>query len=431
MLHVICKSHRNHLRAGTAEPQKVFTMLRLRPDGTLSPLRPPLAFVLLIDTSTSMRSYSGESKLDQAIAAAHALIDDPQLTPNDAIAIIGFDGDEHLVWPLSPVVDRLSAHQAIEGLRNFKGRTRMGRGLQCALGQLQNAHPNAARRVVLLTDGQTEDEPDCHRLSAQLAQMNAPLIAMGVGVSYNEELLRDMAEHATGRPYHLDAMEQWNMLLGIEMRASSREVLLDVTCQFGGVRGVTLDSCARVYPSLSALEMGPQGLRLGNLNADDDTVFLFEWSVGGWERPPVRARLAQLSLSGTACDGRPLQVPPQELILDFTRDEALTVQVDSEVLGYVQQKSLDRALQQAGREEGARASGSLQQALAMSKRLHNPSVTQIVENALSEVQKTGKLSPGTRKSVLLKPRTQTIKIGGNGAGGLVPDDEAIRRMTGA
>ena len=45
----------------------------------------------------------------------------------------------------------------------------------------------------LLTDGRTTDEPDCRGEADRLAQSNTPLIAAGVGVQYNEELLLNLA----------------------------------------------------------------------------------------------------------------------------------------------------------------------------------------------------------------------------------------------
>ena len=95
-------------------------MLQLIPKPEVAQARPPLALALVIDTSGSMREYADqqraqeevqrqglqgqqqatgdgsyqafalslETKLDQAIAAAHALIDDTRLSPGDQV-----DGD--------------------------------------------------------------------------------------------------------------------------------------------------------------------------------------------------------------------------------------------------------------------------------------------------------------------------------------------------
>jgi Ca-activated chloride channel family protein len=121
MLHASIQSHRAYLRAGTSEPQKLFTLLRVAPDRSLLGARPPLALLLVVDTSGSMRSTSGESKLDRAIASAHELLEDALLAPDDLIGVIGFDARAHNVWPLSPLLDRRDAHFALDKLHAFGG----------------------------------------------------------------------------------------------------------------------------------------------------------------------------------------------------------------------------------------------------------------------------------------------------------------------
>ncbi len=436
MLHASIQSHRSHLRAATPEAQKLFTLLRLSPDRSLLSVRPPLALLLLVDTSGSMRSTYGESKLDRAITAAHELLEDPLLAPDDLIGIVGFDAKAHEVWPLSPLLDRRDAHRALDRLQAFGGRTRLALGLQSALEQLTRLKNLSARRVVVLTDGQTEDEGLCRSLARHFASLSTPLVVAGVGTGYNEGLLRDLAEQSGGRAHHLDSVREFRMLLSGELRMSTREVLLDVTLSVQGVRGISLDSVARVYPSLSNVsphesEQGAQW-PLGNIASGDEALWLLEWNIEGLERPEVRARLAQIRIEAATSDGERHAAAEQNLVVSFSRDEALVLQTDPQVLGYVQQKSLDTLLRQAASAPDPKP--LLQSALAVSRRLNNPNVTRIVAGALDEANKMGALSPQTRKSVLLKPRNQTVKIGATGAAsdvGPVPSDEEIRRITGA
>src|ERR1051326_5973642 len=123
MLNIVLRPHRTSLMAGSAEPQKLFAMLKMLPDSELASTRPPLAFALVIDTSGSMREYADQqkaaqeirlrglqgqqqstdgssyqafnlehpTKLDQAIEAAHKLVDDSRLLPTDKVTIIYFD----------------------------------------------------------------------------------------------------------------------------------------------------------------------------------------------------------------------------------------------------------------------------------------------------------------------------------------------------
>jgi Ca-activated chloride channel family protein len=149
------------------------------------------------------------------------------------------------------------------------------------------------------------------------------------------------------------------------------------------------------------------------------------------ERPPARARLAQVRVGASTSDGERHTAGDQGLVVSFSLDESLVVQTDPQVLGYVQQKSLDTLLRQAAVAPDPRP--ALSSALAVSKRLNNPNVTRIVAGALDEASRLGSLAPQTRKSILLRPRNQTVKIGATGVAsdvGPVPSDEEIRRITG-
>ena len=93
-----------------------------------------------------------------------------------------------------------------------------------------------------------------------------------------------------------------------------------------------------------------------------------------------------------------------------------------------------RAIFGADAKHAALSPASL--ALAVDRRYEVPPHLELLDSAIVETVATGgrllvEMPPRHGKSVLLKPRTQTSKPAGNGVGGMVPDDEAIRRMTGA
>ena len=112
-----------------------------------------------------------------------------------------------------------------------------------------------AKRVLLLTDGQTFDEAECRPLAGRFAESNTPLIAIGVGVEYNEDLLRDLAEVSQGRPYHLAQMGQLGDILNDEIGSSVREVVTDLQATVSTVKGVKLSAVTRVYPSLAEVSV--------------------------------------------------------------------------------------------------------------------------------------------------------------------------------
>jgi Ca-activated chloride channel homolog len=467
MLNLILKPHRSGLKAGTAEPQKVFAMLKLIPETGVAKARPPLALALVIDTSGSMLEFADQdrarqavakqglqgtqeardgtnyqaydltlpTKLDQAIEAAHRLIDDDRLSPDDQVTIIHFDDRAETLQPLTPLANKQAAHQAIESLKKFSGGTHMGKGMECALQELKSLPSQVAKRAMLLTDGETFDDDLCRQLAPQFAESNTPIIAIGIDPEYNDELMRELADASQGRPYHLQNMEQLRSYLDEEVGSLVREVVTDLQASIATVKGVTLDSFTRVFPSLAEVTLGEQPHRLGNIAAGDYTVFVLEFTVSGIARPESRVRLARVGLAGHVPGlGRRDELEPQDLFVTFTTDEADIAAVDAEVLGYVQQKNVDRLVQDAVRQatvDPGRARQTLQVAAGMTQRIGNAAMTQMLEGALNELNQSGTISVGTRKTVSLGGRTKTVKPGGTSAAEGVPSEEEIRKLTGA
>ena len=66
----------------------------------------------------------------------------------------------------------------------------------------------------------------------------------------------------------------------------------------------------------------------------------------------------------------------------------------------------------------------------MTKRIGNAAMTRVLEGALDELNKTGSISAGTRKTVALGGKTKTMKVGGPAAPDGLPSDEEIRRLSG-
>ena len=247
-----------------------------------------------------------------------------------------------------------------------------------------------AKRVLLLTDGQTFDEAECRPLAGRFAESNTPLIAIGVGVEYNEDLLRDLAEISQGRPYHLAQMGQLGDILNDEIGSSVREVVTDLQATVSTVKGVKLSAVTRVYPSLAEVAASGSIYRLGNIATGDYTVFIFEFTVSGIARPPSRVRIAQLGLTGHVPGlGRREELPLQDVFIAFTPDERQVAEVDAEVLGYVQQKNLDKMVQDAVKVAGsdaAKARQTLQAAVGMTQRIGNSAMTRILQNALQRTE---------------------------------------------
>lgn len=467
MLKTVVRPHRNALRAETCDEQKVFVMMKLIPSVEIASSRPPLAITLVVDTSASMRLYADQKEfvrlaqrqnlsgksvradggnyqifdldlptlLDQAVEAAHALIDDARLLPTDSMAIVHFDDEAHALLPLTPLSHKAQAHQAVEQLKNFQGETHLSKGLNLALQEVGRAAPEAAKRVFVLTDGAASDEKKCFAMLPSFAALNAPLIGIGFGEEYNEKLLTQMADATQGRPYHLKQMSDLvDEVLAREVGQTTREVVTDLRLDIAVVNGVSLNGITRVHPAIIDVSRAERPYRLGNIAAGDYTIFVLEFSIAGIARPVSRAHLAQLTLSGNVPGtGENRTLPTRNLVLEFVADPNASGAIDAEVLGYVQQKNVGRLVEDAMRvapNDPQRARQSLQTASGMTQKLGNAPMTQMLDEALGELDVTGKISNQTTKAVSLGLRTKTVKTQAldTESGGLSPEE--IRRLTG-
>ncbi len=448
MLHLVFKPHRSTLRAQTADAQKLFVLLKVIPGATLGAHRPPLALAFVVDSSGSMREAGAKdadgrasSKLDVAIKATQNALGDARLVEGDLVSVIQFDDVARVVLPLEPLGDRRAATAALSRLSAYNGGTQIAKGLSAAQNELARIlQAGVAQRVLLLTDGQAFDEQACHVAAKALADADVPLVAIGIGDDYNEELLRDLAEIGRGRPYHLSQIEGLEEVFGIEVASSAREVVTGLRARVQTVAGVSLGGVTRVYPDLAEMKVddssqGAATVPLGNISAGDYTVFVLEMTVSGRARAAGRARLAQVQLFGSVSN-RPGEIESQssELVVSFSDHDADAEEVSDEVLGYVEQRNVDRLVQNAvkrAQNDVPGAQKSLRIALDITRRLGNVRATRMLQQSLDELGTRGKMSASTRKTVMLETRTRTVKTTVADDLSEVPGDDDIHRLTGA
>jgi Ca-activated chloride channel homolog len=458
LLNVTVKPHRRYLQAASGV-QKLFVMLKLLPWSEAGRARPRLNLGLVIDTSGSMRepapgsspeyvpippvtvdgqtynaTYKGSSKLDIVMDAARRLLNSTELQPDDFVTLIQFD-DRSEVLASGPVGEsREKLLQAVDKLKQHSGGTQMALGLRNAASELKN-QSEAVQTVLLLTDGLAVDEEDCRRAAAELATQHARLVALGIGEEYNEDLLADLASATQGKPYDFRDATILPEVFESELGSAIRQVISDVQLTVKTVRDVRPVSLTRVYPSLADLDPLATPVELGSLEASDHTIFILELDVPS--RPAIRVRLAQLGLTyWVPSEQYRGEVAPMDLPVEFTTDPSLAAAVDAEVMGYVQQRNVDNLVRQATDQaltNPEQAHKTLQVARSMTQRLGNRGMTVALQKAEDELRENRTISVGTRKTIKLGMRTQTMKVGGpdDNVPQNVPSQDEIRRLTGA
>ena len=439
MLNVTLIPHREMLPADSSV-QKLFLMLKLRPTQEVAKTRPSTAFTFVIDTSSSMDATlsGGKTKREAVIESLQRLIQQSNLlTSSDRIALVEFHEEASTLIDLTPATETHKLEKAINQLRNYSGGTMMGSGLSQAL-KLLAGKDMASRRALLFTDGDTFDEGDCRELAQEFAKQNIPITALGFGEEFNEDLLSSLSGTTGGVPFHVVPNQGAGTAISIadlpthilsEFKLAQQEVITNLAMTVRTVKGVRLTRVIRVYPSQAEFTLDSDPHPIGNAASNDETVFILEFDLES--RAVSRIRLAQLGLTyDVPGQNRRGELPPQNVVVEFVSGQ-MAIQVDQEVMGYVQQSNITQLVNDAARiaeQNPEQAQEKLEMAHRMTVRLGNQDMADSLEQAQDELRKTRKLSPGTKKTVKLGSKGKTVRM--NSDVNDLPSEEEIRRATG-
>lgn len=458
MLNISVVPHREFLSANAPE-QKLFMMLKLKPNQEIANTRPSTSFTFLIDTSGSMyevvagnpqktgqtinidgKQYNqvtgGKTKLDVVIESLQGLIKSGRLSESDRVSVIQFDDRASTLIPLTPGTQTGELETAIAKLRNYSGGTRMGLGMKEALKSLSNLEMTS-RRALIFTDGETFDDDQCKEIAQQFATNNIPITALGVG-EYNEDLLINLSDTTGGRLFHVEANNPTPSAVSIsdlpnkiieEFAQAQQDVITNLALTVKTVQGVTLTRILRAYPEQAEFPLASDPYPLGNMAAKDETVFILEFTVV--DRPAARVRIAQFGLTyDVPGKNRRGELPPQNVVVQFMTGQ-IAPQVNQEVMGYLQQCNIAQLVDQATKiaeKNPEQAAKILETAQKMADRAGNQAISDSLGNAQNELRKTKTISSATRKTVKMGAKGKTVRMNSDVNEGL--SDEEIRQASG-
>ena len=159
----------------------------------------PLNIVLVIDDSGSMR---GE-KMEQLKESLHAII--ARFRESDRVTIVGFDNRSRLVLPATKKTNHRKIRDAINSI-TADGGTDLHAGLMMGFREAQkNFDAERINRVIFLTDGNANvGETHADEIAAEsksCIEKGISLVTIGLGVDFNNGLLRQIADSGHG-PMH-------------------------------------------------------------------------------------------------------------------------------------------------------------------------------------------------------------------------------------
>ncbi len=335
-----------------------------------------------------------------------------------------------MLIPANQVVNQQEAQDKIKRIRDAGG-TKIAPAVEKGLREIDKRSSNAIRRLVLLTDGQTENENDCLRQADEAGQRGIPITALGVGKDWNEDLLIDMANRSGGTADYIDQPDKIVDYFKNTVQRAQATAIQNAVLTMRLVQGITPRAVWQVIPLISNLGYRPVSDRdvsvpLGELETGSGRAVLIELLVD--PRPIGQYRIGQAEISYDVpmlnLQGAKARA---EVMLTFTADPAQVAQVNAPVMNIVEKVSAfklqTRALQdlQAGDVSGA--TQKLQSAVTRLLSQGEVELAETMQQEITNLEQSGQLSSegqktmkfGTRKTVRLSdldvPEDLRIKEG--------------------
>jgi Ca-activated chloride channel family protein len=395
----------------TGKPQLLYTLIEVQPGPVLSRARIPLNFALVLDKSASMR----DEKIVHLREAVYWLVD--QMGADDILSIAAFDQTAKVIVPAQRVLEKEEIRRAVNRLEPGGG-TQMSAGIQLGMAELdKHDSPDRLNRLVILTDGRTSSEKGCLNRADEAAGRGIPLVALGLGTEWKEELLDDMVRRAGGRVDYIAQPQDivpifqhtWQ---GMQIVASNLELT------FRLVHGVEVRAVWQMVPEIKHMGYRPISGRAVTLSLPALESGGQSWVVEliAPSRPAGQYRLAQAEVSYDLpkLDLRYEKVKA-DLIVEYTTDHAATRQLDHHVMEIIERLSAYR-LQHRAMEDLAQGNvvGATQRLRAAATRLLELGEHDLAHAAQQEannLETQGQMSAGGTRKLRYGTRKLTKRPG--------------------
>jgi len=210
--------------------------------------RTPVNVAIVLDRSGSM---SGQ-KIAQAKNAAVRAIE--RLNSNDIVSIITYQSTVDVLVPATKLTDVEQIREKIASIE-AGGSTALFAGVSKGAAELRKfVDKNRVNRVILLSDGLANVGPqspsELGALGASLIKEGISVTTMGLGLTYNEDLMTQLAQKSDGNHIFIerssDLVRIFNYEFNDVLSVVAQEVSIKVQCK-DGIRPVrVLNSDAEI-----------------------------------------------------------------------------------------------------------------------------------------------------------------------------------------
>lgn len=209
--------------------------------------RKPLNLVVVVDRSGSMWE---DQRMEKVKLGLHTLVDN--LGESDRIAIVQFDDKVDVLAPFAETPNKEELHALISSLTP-RGATNIFGGLRKGFELASEAFSlERQNRVIFLSDGMATAGNTDRRAIIEMADSfvddGIGLTTIGVGLSFDVQLMRGLAEHGAGNFYFLEDAAAATEVFAQELDYFVTPLALDVKIaalagrgwRFGGAVGSSL-----------------------------------------------------------------------------------------------------------------------------------------------------------------------------------------------
>ena len=324
-------------------PQLVYILTEILPGPRLADIRLPLNLVLVLDRSQEL---AGDRLRVIKQAVNHLL---GQLQSNDVISIVAFGQQARVVVPAQEVGTGLQIQKWADGIRGM-GKRRLATGLSKGLAQARLFHSaDRVTRVIVIIGGAVDDSPgnfaqSSIKVANQAGALGIPLVGIGLGSDWDEELLIDLTDRSlqaqpgsrAGLVYYASEPKFLGELFDRVYR-SSQVCARNAQLAIRTVRGVLVRQVWQTRPVLrdighTAVQPDKILIPVGELGADGCN-YLVEALLEPRPAGTVRVGLSEMSFQAP---GFGEQSENDELVIEFSQNLAVTSRLEGYVMDVVQ-----------------------------------------------------------------------------------------------
>ena len=262
---VIFVGGREALGAGGWQGTKVEEILPIKLDVADDLMVPPVAVVMVLHSSGSMRNrVLGSSQSQQAVANDSAAGAIEILNDDDLVGVVSFATNARQVVPIGPNDQPESTKNAIGSIPSSGG-TNMVPALEMARDMLESVDAGT-KHIVLLSDGESQNSEELPELAQAIGDLGIKVSTIAVGDQADENGMSAIARLSGGTYYRVRVP---SVLPRIFLKAI--RVVRTPNIREANISPIVLDQDSPVIGSMSNLP-GLSGLVMSERITDDPRV---------------------------------------------------------------------------------------------------------------------------------------------------------------